>query len=310
MTAVSADGPPRGPDSAPTGGGAATESADSAASAGAHLREELAATPLGHATDYPDTYDASLLFAVRRAPQREAIGVTGALPFTGADVWTAYEHTWLDRAGKPQIAVVSFEVPVTSPMIVESKSVKLYLGSFAQSRFADAAKVAAVIESDLSAATRAPVRAALVAQGGFGRMSLAELAGESLDGIEVAIDRYVVDASVLAASGDTVSETLRTDLFRSVCPVTGQPDYASISIGYRGPRVDREGLLRYLVSYRLHAGFHEHCAERIFVDLVERCRCDALTVHARFTRRGGLDINPFRTNAGAMVPPQLRTPRQ
>ena len=275
------------------------------------LREDLAAAPLGHATDYPDTYDASLLFAVHRVPQREAIGITGALPFTGADVWTAYEHTWLDRGGKPQIAVVSFEVPVASPMIVESKSVKLYLGSFAQSRFANGEDVAAAIERDLSAATGAPVRVALIAQDGFGCMSLAELAGESLDGLAIAVDRYEeVDASSLGASGDPVSETLRTDLFRSVCPVTGQPDYASLSIAYRGARIGREGLLRYLVSYRLHAGFHEHCVERIFVDLIEKCRCEALTVRARFTRRGGVDINPFRTNSGVPVPPNVRTPRQ
>lgn len=275
------------------------------------LREDLAAAPLGHATDYPDTYDASLLFAVQRAPQREAIGITGALPFTGADVWTAYEHTWLDRAGKPQIAVASFEIAVTSPMLVESKSVKLYLGSFAQSRFAHAGEVGAALERDLSAATGAPVRVSLIAQGGFGRLSLAELPGESLDALPIAVDRYdEVEPSALGASGEAAAETLRTDLFRSVCPVTGQPDYASISIAYRGPRIDRQGLLRYLVSYRLHAGFHEHCAERIFVDLVENCRCEALTVHARFTRRGGLDINPFRTNAGLATPQNVRTPRQ
>jgi len=274
------------------------------------LRDELAAAPLGHSTGYPDRYDASLLFAVPRAPQRAEIGIAGALPFAGSDAWTAYEHSWLDGRGKPQIAVVVFEVSVTSPSIVESKSVKLYLGSFAQSRFSDAGEVAAALARDLSAATGAPVHATLVPPVEFARLRLAEPPGESLDGIDIAIDRYEVDPAFLAAAGANVSESLRTDLFRSVCPVTGAPDYASIAIAYRGPRIDRGGLLRYLVSYRRHAGFHEHCAERIFVDVAAACRCEALTVHARFTRRGGVDINPLRTNAGAAHPDFVRTPRQ
>ena len=266
--------------------------------------------PLGHATDYPDAYDASLLFAVSRAPQRGEIGIGSDLPFTGADVWTAFEHTWLEPSGKPRIAIATLTVPVTSPSIVESKSVKLYLGSFAQSRFADEEAVRATIARDIGAAVGAPVEVALLPQTGFASQSLAELAGESIDGEAIVTDRFEVDPSSLRATGPAVSETLRTDLFRSVCPVTGQPDYASIAIAYRGPRIDRAGLLRYLVSYRRHAGFHEHCAERIFVDLAARCDCQALTVHARFTRRGGLDINPFRTNAGAALPANVRTPRQ
>jgi 7-cyano-7-deazaguanine reductase len=274
------------------------------------LREELAAAPLGHATDYPDTYDASLLFAVPRAPQRTELGIGDALPFTGVDTWTAYEHTWLTPSGKPAIAIASFEVPATSPSIVESKSVKLYLGSFAQSRFADAAGVQAAIARDLTHATGAAVAVTLVPPSAFARQRIAELPGTSIDAVDVACDRYEVDPALLAAGGPKAEETLRTDLFRSVCPVTGQPDYASLSIAYRGPRIDRGALLRYLVSYRCHAGFHEHCTERIFVDVATRCGCEALTVHARFTRRGGLDINPFRTSAGAFVPANVRTPRQ
>ncbi len=274
------------------------------------LKEELAAAPLGHATGYPDTYDASLLFPIPRAPQRAEIGIGSVLPFTGADLWTAYEHTWLDLAGKPAVAIVSFTVPVTSPTIVESKSAKLYLGSYAQSRFAGAADVAARIERDLSAATGAPVTVSLLPQRDFGTLRIAGLAGESIDDIDVAVDRYEVDAGLLGAGGDEVRETLRTDLFRSVCPVTNQPDYASIAITYAGPRIDRAALLRYVVSYRHHAGFHEHCAERIFTDLVARCRCRELTIEARFTRRGGLDINPFRSNARVPLPANVRTPRQ
>jgi len=261
--------------------------------------------PLGQATGYPDRYDPSLLFAVARAPQRADIGIDGALPFTGADVWTAYEHTWLDGRGRPRIAMLSLVVPVNSPYIVESKSVKLYLGSYAQTRFDDGGKVKLAIERDLSAATGGAVEVAVLEDA-----RLAPMPGVSIDDEEVSIDGYEVDPSLLCAAGETVSEILRSDLFRSVCPVTGQPDYASIAIAYRGPRIDRASLLRYVISFRLHAGFHEHCAERIFVDLAQRCACESLTVHARFTRRGGLDINPFRTNAGVPVPANVRTPRQ
>ena len=274
------------------------------------LRDQLAAGPLGHATDYPDTYDPSLLFAVARAPQREAIGITDALPFTGVDIWTAFEHTWLDPVGKPQIAIATIDVPVTSPSIVESKSVKLYLGSYAQSRFANVDAVRATIAADLSRATGSAIGVTLRTPPQFAQLAIRELAGESLDGEAIALDRYEVDPSTLASSGAPTRETLRTDLFRSVCPVTGQPDYASIAIAYAGPRIDRAGLLRYLVSYREHAGFHEHCAERIFVEVAQRCRCEWLTVQARFTRRGGVDINPFRTNAGVAPPDNVRTPRQ
>ena len=261
--------------------------------------------PLGHATGYPDRYDPSLLFAVSRAPQRRDIGLGDALPFTGADVWTAYEHTWLDGAGKPCIAMLSIVVPVDSPHIVESKSVKLYLGSFAQTRFESPLQVQAAIARDLSLATGGAADVSFLRDA-----RIEPMAGVSIDDQEVAIERYELDPSLLHASGETVSETLCSDLFRSVCPVTGQPDYASIAIAYRGPRIDRASLLRYIVSYRQHAGFHEHCAERMFVDLVQRCACESLTVHARFTRRGGLDINPFRTNAGERVPANVRTPRQ
>jgi 7-cyano-7-deazaguanine reductase len=261
--------------------------------------------PLGHATGYPDRYDPSLLFAVSRAPQRAAIGIRDALPFTGADVWTAYEHTWLDGRGKPRIAMLSLVVPVDSPRIVESKSVKLYLGSFAQSRFDDEQRVRDTIARDLSTATGSVVSVTVLADARIDPMP-----GISIDGEDVAIDAYEVDASLLRAGGEGARETLCSDLFRSVCPVTGQPDYASVAIEYRGPRIDRAALLRYLVSYRVHAGFHEHCAERIFVDVRARCRCESLTVHARFTRRGGIDINPFRTDAGIAVPANVRTPRQ
>jgi 7-cyano-7-deazaguanine reductase len=271
---------------------------------------ELRDAPLGHATDYPDRYAPSQLYAVARAPQRAALGIRGPLPFAGVDQWTAYELTWLDDRGKPQVAMASFGVPIESPSIIESKSMKLYLGSFAQTRCARAEDLAATIERDLSAAAGAPVAVALQGPEAFAAQTIRELEGEILDGLPVACDAYEVDPALLAASGDVVAETLATNLFRSVCPVTGQPDIASLQIAYRGPRIDREALLRYLVSYRCHAGFHEHCVERIFVDVAARCGCETLTVLARFTRRGGLDINPFRSNAGVPPPPNVRTARQ
>jgi 7-cyano-7-deazaguanine reductase len=271
---------------------------------------DLAKAPLGQRTRHADKYDASLLFTVPRAPQRAALGITGALPFTGVDAWTAYELTWLDPDGKPQVALASFEVPVDSPSIIESKSMKLYLGSFAQTSCAGMTEVAGTIERDLSAACGARVTVMLRGPSAFQAQSIRELPGESLDDLRVACNAYDVLPDLLAANGDLVDETLTTQLFRSVCPVTAQPDIASLQIAYRGPRIDREQLLRYLVSYRCHAGFHEHCVERIFMDISHRCRPGTLTVLARFTRRGGLDINPFRTNAGIPHPDNVRTARQ
>jgi 7-cyano-7-deazaguanine reductase len=273
--------------------------------------EELRDAPLGHATSYPDAYTPALLFAVPRAPQRAALGIGATLPFTGADLWTAYELTWLDVRGKPQVAMATLTVPAQSPSIVESKSMKLYLGSFAQTRFANPGEVTASITHDLSAAAGAPVSVVLDLPARFAGTRLGPLEGIDLDALDVSCDAYDVDAGLLsAASSGRVAETLVTALFRSMCPVTGQPDIGSVQIAYEGPPIDRPSLLRYLVSYRCHAGFHEHCVERIFVDVKARCRAERLSVHARFLRRGGLDINPFRTDSGAPLPDNLRTARQ
>ncbi len=271
---------------------------------------DLASAPLGHATAYPDQYDRNLLFALPRSTEREAIGIGDALPFSGVDQWTAFELTWLDSQGKPVVAIAGLEVPATSPAIIESKSMKLYLGSFAQMRHPGSVEVARIIARDLSAAAGAAVRVDLLPPGRFAAQRIAELPGENIDAVRVTVEHYDVDPSLLRARGGSVTEVLRSDLFRSQCPVTGQPDYASVAIAYRGPRIDRSGLLRYLVSYRCHPGFHEHCVERMFVDVMAGCRCEALTVQARFTRRGGIDINPFRTSAGASPPANVRTARQ
>jgi len=271
--------------------------------------ETLRRSPLGRATPHCDRYDAALLFALPRALQRGALGLTGGLPFTGVDIWNAYELTWLDPRGKPAIAIASFEVPCESPSIVESKSVKRYIGSFAQSRFDSDEHIRATMARDIGAACDASVIVYFSDPISCTPAS-APLAGVSLDGQSLSADRYEVDARLLAASAPSVAETLTTELFRSQCPVTGQPDYASVQLTYEGPRIDRAALLRYLVSYRRHAGFHEYCVERIFVDVMMRCACARLSVYARFTRRGGIDINPFRTNAGITRPHNVRTARQ
>src|SRR5512140_1935243 len=231
---------------------------------------DLATSPLGHATTYADAYDPTLLFAVERAPLRAELGLGPRLPFQGADTWTAYEVSWVDPAGKPQVAIATFSVPFDSPCIVESKSVKLWLASLNLTRFAAPADVAATLVRDLSQATGAAVGVTLKAAERFADLPRAELGGDCLDALPVRFDAYSPEPQALAAAGPVAAETLFTRLFRSVCPVTGQPDYASVQIRYRGARIDRAGLLRYLVSFRRHPGFHEHCVERIFADVWQR----------------------------------------
>ena len=263
---------------------------------------------LGRHVDYPREYDPSLLFPIARSLGRNALGISAdALPFTGIDRWHAYELSWLDARGKPRVATATFEVPADSPNLVESKSLKLYLNSFNASRFDNDEAVRDAIAHDLSNAAGAPVFVA------FGLPpSRSDDAAIDLDAQDIAIESFgPPDASLLASdAGDEADETLSSALLKSNCPVTGQPDWASVRISYRGPRIDRAGLLRYLVSFRDHAEFHEQCVERIFVDVLARCRPRALSVEARYTRRGGLDINPWRATPGLPAPAFGRDPRQ
>ncbi|MDQ1061134.1 NADPH-dependent 7-cyano-7-deazaguanine reductase QueF [Stenotrophomonas rhizophila] len=255
---------------------------------------------LGREVAYPSQYDPALLFPIPRRAAREEIGVDEAnLPFVGHDRWQAYELSWLDRRGKPRVAVATISVPCTSPNLIESKSFKLYLNSLNSTRFDDDEQARQRIAGDLSACAGAVVNVV------FGVPLLVEAAeGESLDELDVAIERYGPPAPeyLSANAGQVVTETLSSALLKSNCPVTGQPDWASVSVRYRGPRIDREGLLRYLVSYREHAEFHEQCVERIFNELTLRCQPEWLEVEARYTRRGGLDINPWRASAGIEQP--------
>lgn len=266
--------------------------------------------PLGREVAYPRHYDPGLLFPIARTLGRAEIGIGSALPFTGHDRWHAYELSWLDGRGKPVVATATITVPGDSPHLVESKSLKLYLNSLNHTRFEHPDAVRTRIAADLSQAAGADVEVV------FGLPAMAQGApdAESIDGLEVEIASYgPPDASLLdaaVAEDAIVEERLASSLLKSNCPVTGQPDWASLHIGYRGPRIDRAALLRYLVSFRDHAEFHEQCVERVFVDLMARCRPEALSVEARYTRRGGLDINPWRATPGHAAPPARRDERQ
>jgi 7-cyano-7-deazaguanine reductase len=271
---------------------------------------DLDASPLGHATTYADRYDPRLLFPVERAPLRGELGFGAALPFRGVDLWTAYELSWVDAHGKPEVAIAGLTVPAESPCIVESKSVKLYLTAFNLTRFDSRDDVIATIARDLSSATGAAVGVTLTAPDRFAALPRAELAGQCLDLLPLICDHDAPEPDALAAGGPVVAQTVFTRLFRSLCPVTGQPDYASVQVRYRGATIDATGLLRYLVSFRRYPGFHEHCVERIFADVWRRCHPQSLSVYARFTRRGGIDINPFRTSDDEPAPANARTARQ
>ncbi|RMX00135.1 NADPH-dependent 7-cyano-7-deazaguanine reductase QueF [Allofranklinella schreckenbergeri] len=276
------------------------------------------ANPLGRDVAYPDRYDPGLLFPIARAAQREALGLRGRLPFVGADSWTAFELSWLNSRGKPQIAIGHFHFPAETHNIIESKSFKLYLNSFNNTRFDSADALRQTLLTDLTEAAwrGAPVQASLgvrlVPPQDFDAEPLAELDGLDLDRLDVECSDYHPRPELLHSdrSQAHVSETLTSRLLKSNCPVTGQPDWASVQIAYHGHPIDQATLLQYIVSFRNHTGFHENCVERIFVDIWQRCQPVQLSVWARYTRRGGLDINPFRSSQPQALPRNVRTARQ
>lgn len=238
--------------------------------------------PLGRPTAYPDAYAPELLCAVPRAEGRRTIGLGTALPFRGEDVWNAWELTWLDNLGRPRTATAVLRVPADSANLVESKSLKLYLGSLAMTRFDSPDEVAALIARDLERTVAAPVAVELAPPPAAAAGLVAALPGACIDEEAVACEAYEVDPSLLSsAPGTPVAETLHSHLLRSNCPVTGQPDFGSVLVRYRGPRIDRGALLRYIVSYRRHCAFHESCIERMFVDIATRCGTERLTVYGR-----------------------------
>lgn len=263
---------------------------------------------LGREVAYPAHYDPGLLFPIPRAAGRKAIGLVDvSLPFVGHDRWHAYELGWLDLRGKPRVATATLSVPCDSSLLIESKSLKLYLNSLNAERFADDEALRVRIAADLSTRTGAAVSVA------FGLPAMVEAnPGFCIDALEIEIDDYGPPnpGHLHAEASGLIDEVLVSHLLKSNCPVTGQPDWATLVITYCGPRIDRSSLLRYVVSFRNHAEFHEQCVERIFLDVMARCHPQWLSVEARYTRRGGLDINPWRASGDRVAPEARRELRQ
>ena len=254
---------------------------------------------LGKQVDYEFEYNPGLLQGVPRSLSRDTLNLAGSgLPFDGIDTWTGYELSWLNLKGKPNVAILECHVPITSKNLIESKSFKLYLNSFNQTKFASAEDVRQVLQADLSACAGEPVEVKLILPEQFSSLQFQEFTGTLLDSLDVEIDQYSPNTQYLtvAKSEAGVQETLVSHLLKSNCLITSQPDWASIQIRYEGKAIEHEGLLKYLISFRQHNEFHEQCVERIYNDIMKHCQPDKLTVCARYTRRGGLDINPFRSN--------------
>jgi 7-cyano-7-deazaguanine reductase len=264
-------------------------------------------SPLGKTVAYETRYNPALLYPIPRAEKRVELGITGDLPFVGVDIWNAYELSWLNPRGKPMVALGELIVPADSPNIIESKSLKLYLNTYNQTGFGGIDEVQARIAADLSKAAGAAVEVHLTpvdqAKRGIGVP-----AGICIDSLDIAIDTYQPAPHLLKVlpGSNASDEILYSHLLKSNCLVTGQPDWGMLAVRYSGPSVDRESLLRYVVSFREHNEFHEQCVERIFTDILRRCGPERLAVWARYTRRGGLDINPVRATdkewADANVP--------
>lgn len=259
--------------------------------------------PLGKTSDYPDRYDPTLLFPVPREENRRRIGLhDGRWPWFGEDLWQAWEISWLRPGGVPAVAWAEIRFPAASPAIIESKSLKLYLNSFNQAVFSSIEQVQHTMEMDLSSACGAAVHV-LMHSVDEGAPAVGRPEGyELIDDLPVENVVYEYAPESLSSDGDTVTEQLCSHLLKSNCPVTGQPDWATVLIRYTGPKIEAAGLLRYIVGFRQKQDFHEHCVETLFTDLMERCRPSELMVCARYTRRGGLDINPWRSTSPADGP--------
>lgn len=258
-------------------------------------------SPLGQKTAYVEHYDPKLLYPVPRALARDKLKLK-ELPFNGADIWNAFELSWLNEKGKPQVAMAEFVIPCTSPYIVESKSFKLYLNSFNQSQFASWQIVQKIMENDLSQLLKSTLEVQLYALNETPQAMIKKPEGICLDHLDITTNVYEVCPYFLKVNQEIVEEKLYSELLKSNCMATGQPDWGNLYIHYKGPKIDHDGLLKYIVSFRRYVGFAEHCVEQIYCDLMKSCSCEKLTVYARYTKRGGLDINPFRSNFEASVP--------
>lgn len=266
-------------------------------------------SPLGQHSAYIDTYDNSLLFPILRQPKREAIGILESLPFSGYDIWTAFELSWLNAKGKPMVALADIIISCESPYIIESKSFKLYLNSFNNTQFDSPEIVCDTLIRDLSEAAGVAVDVTLFFESSY--RDISAFNGFCLDELDVVCTQYTVDPSLLQITAEPENNrVVYSHLLKSNCLVTGQPDWGSIQISYTGFHIDQSSLLQYLVSYRNHNEFHEQCVERIFMDIKTQCQPDELMVYARYTRRGGLDINPIRSTHSLKPPANGRLFRQ
>ena len=258
--------------------------------------QHLAKAPLGKKASYTAQYAPQLLFPISRQQKRDELAIVHPLPFYGYDAWNAFELSWLNPKGKPVVAMAEIIFPCDSPNIIESKSLKLYLNSYNNTKFLSTDEVLETLERDLSKSAGAHTDVKIITAEAFSHKKIGDFDGICLDHLDIACDTYEVDANFLQTNNDEiVEETLYSHLLKSNCLVTGQPDWASIQIHYKGKSIDHGGLLKYIVSYRNHNEFHEQCVERIFVDIIQKCHPEQLTVYARYTRRGGLDINPIRS---------------
>ncbi|MFK7967832.1 MAG: NADPH-dependent 7-cyano-7-deazaguanine reductase QueF [Rickettsiaceae bacterium] len=255
---------------------------------------------LGKQIKYKDSYDNSLLFPIKRSLNRNKIITQAELPFNGYDLWNCYEVSWLNQKGRPEVRIVHFIVSAKSECLIESKSIKLYLNSFNNTKFTSEREVVDLIQTDLSNVSGLQVEVSVYKLDHYQNQSLKLFDGILLDEIDVEITDYQVNSDLLKIESDLadnfVEEILYSNLLKSNCLVTGQPDWASVQIKYSGRKINHLSLLKYLISYRNHNGFHEDCIEHIFVDILENCKPQELTIYAKYTRRGGVDINPFRTN--------------
>lgn len=252
---------------------------------------------LGKKSDYDPSYNPDKLYPIPRAGKRIEIGIDPTkLPFSGFDCWNHYEVSWLNEKGKPLIAIAEIIYDCSSPMLIESKSLKLYFNSFNNTSFKNIEALESTIKGDMEARVQAAVMVKIAPLISFKNIPLlASLTGENIDDLDIECSMYHVDPLFLNVGNDIVEETLCSDLLKSNCLITNQPDWGSIQIAYKGKKINRDGLLKYLISYRNHNEFHEQCIERIFMDIMQHCAPQTLTVYGRYTRRGGIDINPYRS---------------
>lgn len=274
--------------------------------------KSLSNLTLGQATTYSEHYDPTLLQPVPRQLNRDQLGITAQQPFNqGADIWTAYEVSWLNSKGLPQIAIADIDIDYRSKNLIESKSFKLYLNSFNQTKFTHFNEIQRILQQDLSQYAQGEVKVQLNAIHFYRTSLINELQGDCIDEQDIEITNYQFNADILAncTENKLTEEYLVSHLLKSNCLITNQPDWGTVQIHYIGQKINREKLLRYLISFRQHNEFHEQCVERIFCDLMHYAKPEKLSVYARYTRRGGLDINPFRSNFES-TPENLRLARQ